>query len=132
MPNPRKPRALKLLEGTDRPSRDYPEPEFPAVEGAEPPDWLVSDDALAEWSRCTELLESTGVLTEGDLTALAHMCALHGEVVNLVRAGLTPTAADRTQLRLYLTEFGMTPASRSKAGGGVKKKAANPFSALTG
>lgn len=130
MPNPRKPRQLKVIEGTLRRDRDYPEPEFPVVEGARPPDWLNGPEALAEWDRLTALLESSRVLTQADLTALAHLCNLHGACVKLYRAGMEPTAAQLTQLRLMLAEFGLTPASRSKAGTAAPKDQKNPFQAL--
>lgn len=130
MPNPRKPRQLKVIEGTLRRDRDRPEPEFPTVEGAEAPDWLTGPEALAEWKRLTALLEATRVLTEADLTALAHLCNLHAACVKMYRAGMEPTAAQITQLRLMLAEFGLTPASRSKAGAVAPDRKANPFQKL--
>lgn len=130
MPNPRKPRALKVLEGTQRKDRDRAEPEFPPVSGAAPPDWLSTTDAVTEWRRLAALLEATRVLTEGDLTALGHLCNLHGACVKLYRAGMQPTAAELTQLRLGLAEFGLTPASRSKAAPAWTAKKSNPFQNL--
>lgn len=119
MANRRKPDKLKLLEGTARPGRMHPEVEYPAVESAAaapPPDWLDGPEAAAEWRRVTELLAPTRVLTVADLTILGHFCNLHAACVKQYRASLRPTAADLTQLRLYATEFGLTPASRSRAG----------------
>ena len=130
MANPRKPRALKVLQGTNRPSRDRPEPEFPPADDVQQPDWLSSPDAVAEWKRLVPLLKATRVLTQGDLTTLGHLCNLHGDCVKLYRAGLSPLAAQLTQLRLYLAEFGLTPASRAKAAPAGAGKKANPFKAL--
>lgn len=132
MPNPRKPRSLKVLEGTLRPARDYPEPDFNTVSAdeASPPDWLSTADAVAEWNRLVTLLTASRVLAEGDMTALGHLCNLHGNCVRLYRANMEPTAAQLTQLRLLSAEFGLTPSSRSKAGtvgDGAKK---NPFRKL--
>ena len=131
MPRARKPAAMKLLHGTTRKDRERPEPEFPVVKDLiDPPDWLVGTDAAAEWKRIVALLLPSSVLTDGDLTALGHLCNLHGAIVSLYRANRYPDSAALTQLRLYLAEFGMTPASRSKAApvGGGKKK--NPFTDL--
>ncbi len=131
MPRQRKPHGMKVLHGTDRPDRDKAEPEFPVIEcEIDPPDWLCGPDAVNEWRRIVALLLPTRVLTDGDVTALGHLCNLHHACVTLYRAKLQPHAATLTQLRLYLAEFGMTPASRSKAnpvGGGQKK---NPFTDL--
>lgn len=130
MPNPRKPQRLKVLEGTARPDRDYGEPELPEAEDLSAPDWLVGPDAVGEWDRLTAVLGSVRVLSEGDRTALGHLCNLHGRCVRLWRAGEAPTAAELTQLRLYFTEFGLTPASRSKAGQIGEAESANAFNQL--
>lgn len=130
MPNPRKPTALKLLEGTARPDRARVEAELPEASDTSPPDWLTTDEARAEWARVVALLTPVRVLSAGDLSALGHLCQLHGECVRLWREGAGgPTAAQLTQLRLYWGEFGLTPASRSKAGvlGGEKKSAFSEF-----
>jgi phage terminase small subunit len=132
MPARRTSNHLKALRGTDRPDRMREEPEFPAVSGeTPPPDWLTSPEAVAEWRNKVKLLSEAGVLTEASLTPLAHYCNMHAAAVRQWRAGMNPTAAELTQLRLMATEFGFTPASASKAGGGGgKKKAENPFRAL--
>ena len=130
MANPRKPRALKLLEGTNRKDRDRPEPEFPPATNTDTPDWLIDIDARKEWDRLSALLRSTRVLTEGDLTTLGHLCNLHAACVAQYRANIHPHAATLTQLRLFLAEFGLSPASRSKAsqvGSDAKK---NPFTSI--
>lgn len=130
MPNRRKPDRLKILEGTDRPGRMHPEPEFPVVESPaeiDPPDWLTGPEAVKEWRHVTELLIPVRVFTEGDITALGHLCNLHAECVALYRLSKSPTGAQLTQLRLYLTEFGLTPASRSRAGT-VASGMRSPFS----
>ncbi|NUO63940.1 MAG: P27 family phage terminase small subunit [Gemmatimonadaceae bacterium] len=130
MANPRKPRAFKLLQGTDRKDRRQPEPEFPTLDDAPPPAWLLNDDARAEWNRLVGLLVPTRVLTEADITALGHLCNLHGECLRLYRASIAPHAATLTQLRLYLAEFGMTPASRGRAQPAGSGQPKNKFAQL--
>ena len=127
MSNPRKPASLLRLEGTHRPDRHGPEVEFPAVDRADRPDWLVGPEAVALWDELFALLSGVRLLSKADKLALGTLCNLHATCVKLYRAGMEPTAAQLTQLRLYMVEFGMTPASRSKASpvGGSEKE--NPF-----
>ena len=130
MANRRKPNALKVLEGTDRKDRHKPEAEFPPIESGKPipaPDWLISPEAVAKWKSATVLLANVGVLTHADLDELAHYCNLHAQAVSIWRAGMAPTAAETTQRRLLATEFGLTPASRHKAGKAGNGAEANPF-----
>jgi phage terminase small subunit len=126
----RKPQALKVLQGTDRPCRNYPEPEFPAPASTDPPDWLAGPEAVAEWGRIVGILDPARVLTAGDLTLLGHLCNMHDSAVRRWRSGLAPLAADLTQLRLVYAEFGLTPASRSKAGVVPKDQKGNAFTRL--
>ena len=111
----RKPHALKVLQGTDQPCRRRPEPERPQPTDTDPPAWLVTPEAVDEWNRIVGLLVPARVLTAGDMTPLGHLCNMHGNAVKLCLAGVAPTASDMTQLRLMYAEFGLTPASRSKA-----------------
>ena len=114
MPNPRKPKALKKLEGTDRPDRDYGgEPEFPEATSLDPPSSLISPAAEQLWSKLVGLLKPVGVISEGDLEPLLHLCNLHGQCTRLWESGMSPTAAQLTQLRMFFREFGLTPGSRS-------------------
>lgn len=114
--NKPKPNALKLLQGTDRPDRTRVEVDLPLARDLSAPDTLVSPEAIKTWKRLVGILEPVRMLSDGDLIALEQLCNLHGECVSLWRAGRGgPTAAQLTQLRLLLVEFGLTPASRSKA-----------------
>lgn len=130
MPARRTSNHLKALRGTDRPHRLREEPEFPPASSTLPPDWVTDPVALAEWEHKVDLLSSAGVLNAACLTVLGHYCNMHAAAVARWNAGDPPLAADLTQLRLMATEFGFTPASRSKAGGGGKKESANPFQKL--
>ena len=133
MANPRKPTALKVLEGTERKDRMNPaEPRFLPTEEADAPDWLNGPVALAEWYRLRDVLEGQRVLTEADLTALGHLCNLHGKCVEKWRLGSQPTAAELTQLRMFYVEFGLTPASRAKVSSAGEAKGKNAFAELTG
>ncbi len=124
-----RPHGLKLLDGTAKPG-DEPDVELPEPEDGTPPNWLDTSDALEEWDRLYALLVDTRVLTQGDLSALAHLCKLHGKVVALYRAGEFPNSSQIQQLRTYYNEFGLTPASRArvKPAGRAEKK--NPFAGL--
>jgi phage terminase small subunit len=115
MPARRTPNAQKQLAGTIQPCRAREEADFPAPASTDPPDWLINPEAVTEWKHRTTLLQAAGVLTDADLTMLAHYCNLHAKTVGKWRANVEPTAAELTQLRLLATEFGFTPASRSKA-----------------
>lgn len=130
MPRPRKPTRLKVLEGTDRPDRAHPEPDIPEASDLSAPDWLNGPDAADLWTKLAGLLGKVRVLSEGDLDALGHLCNLHGRCVRLWRAGESPTAAELTQLRMLFGEFGLTPATRSKAGQLGKEHDENPFNKL--
>ena len=130
MGNRRKTNAQKALEGTDRKDRHRTEAEFPPIESGEPlpvPDWLISPEAVAKWESTTALLANAGVLTHADLDELAHYCNMHAQAVKQWRADLAPTAAENTQRRLLGTEFGLTPASRSKPGKVASSTEPNPF-----
>lgn len=131
MPARRTPNALKVLHRTDRPDRMRDEVNFPTPASTDPPDWLIDAEAVREWREKVALLEAAGALTQAGLSLLGQYCNMHAAAVKQWRAGLAPTAADLTQLRLMATEFGFTPASRSKIGSGAKSKA-NPFQELTG
>ena len=127
MPARRTSNRMKVLTGTDRADRMHDEPDLPIAEEFEPPEWLSSPAARQEWDRLVGLLSPARILTEGDLSALGHLCNLHGACVKLYQAGMAPTAAQLTQLRLLLGEFGLTPASRSNAGVAEQKERGNPF-----
>lgn len=98
-----------------------------------PPDHL-DPIALAEWARMMPLLLARGVMTEGDRPALALYCSAFERYVLACRSirklGLVietdlggskanpalgvAKGAEATMIRV-LAEFGLTPASRSKA-----------------
>ena len=109
MGNPAKPTALKLLEG-NRGHRtipdDNPEPE-PVDIFPEPPEWL---DLIAreEWNERGPQLFDMGVLTTVDLPAFEFYCYLYS------KSKQDPNNQNLQQLRMFMNEFGITPASRGK------------------
>jgi len=158
MPAGRKklPTKFHVLNGTDRPCRrneDEPQPEImPAI--PLPPDFL-SYSAKEEWGVMAEKLHKAGLLTEIDHSALALYCQAWGEFKDaqkeiygdeengLQGKGFTTVSDKGNELQhplvgishnamqlahKFLTEFGMTPASRSKTKGAAPPKNKNKFS----
>jgi len=127
------PSALKILRGLPgkrKLSVDEPQP-APVVD-LTPPAWLPPD-AQAEWLRVAPMLERNRVLTEMDLDALCFYCSEFAKWrfanTQIAKFGMvikgkgdfpmvTPYSrlADKhmTQMRAFLTEFGMTPSSRAR------------------
>lgn len=129
---PPKPAELKVIEGTFRPDRVAPYRPRPKVEIPSCPSWL-GREAKREWRRITPHLEKLGLITQVDRSALAAYCqAYHrwweaekliaehgltfttpkGYVQQRPEVGIANTALK--QMRMFLTEFGLTPASRTK------------------
>jgi P27 family predicted phage terminase small subunit len=125
------PTHLKVLRGNPG-KRPLHENEPTPEPGAAMPTWL-SPAAAAHWPAIAERLEKAGVLTVLDQTALAMYCeafarwrhatdhvAQHGPVIvspsGLARRSPHLVIADRAseQMVRLLTEFGMTPSSRSR------------------
>lgn len=134
MPGPsKKPAVVKSLRGTKRKDRAQPEPEVsldPLTELPDAPDWLPNSHAVKEWERLGPILISLGLLTDASLSPFAHMCALHGKVLQLWNAGETPTGHLYSQYLKFCDGFGLTPASLGKVGAGTggQKKPGNKFS----
>lgn len=127
MPKKRLPRGVKVMRGTDQPSRrgaDLVEM-VPAEGDFPPPDWFATTEAVAEWERLVPILRGLKVLTSGDLGPLAILCALYGDVTKKWEAGITPTASLVAQLRAMYSDFGLNPASRLSAP--PKSGTVNPF-----
>jgi len=116
MGNPRKPNHLKSVAGTGRPDREVVNVvDLPLVEQIpEAPSWMPNSHAVMEWDRMVPILMANRLLTEGGLTALAHMCALHGKIVQLYAAGESPTASMCGTLRTMHNDFGLTPVAQGK------------------
>lgn len=134
---PRKPEALKVLEGTsraDRANNDAPEPAV--TRGAIPPDFL-DEMAKAEWSRIVPELEQLGIMSNIDIALVASYCTSVSELaeasIQIEANGYVYEATsdkghtvqrkspwievrNKAIMNIVKTscEMGMTPASRSK------------------
>jgi len=117
MPGPgKKPASLKLVAGTARKDRE-PESlvEFEVVSSVpSAPDWLPNAHAVKEFERLAPILHANKLLTEAGVQALAHLCALHGKIVQLYAAGEAPVASMVSQYRGLISDFGLTPVAQGK------------------
>ena len=127
-----KPTALKILEGNPggrKLNENEPKPR-PLVPDC--PRWL-SGKARKVWEKLAPMLGNMGVLTEADEIALAVTCSLYARYKDLERIidkkgytgkssksgkrAMPELAMSRDCLRLlksFLSEFGLTPSSRSR------------------
>lgn len=129
-----KPTALKVLEGDRgkgrRPLNDR-EP-IPPKTILKCPDWLLPE-AKKEWKRLSSALEAMGVLTMADLSAFSGYCQAyarwkeaeefitqHGSIFKTPSGYVqqVPQVSIAQQnlkiMQSFCTEFGLTPASRSR------------------
>jgi P27 family predicted phage terminase small subunit len=129
---PRKPTVLKVLEGNPgkRPlpkNEPKPEPLAPKCPAH------LDKAAKREWKRVVDLLEPLGLVNKLNMAALAAYCQVYSrwvEAEGMIRKHgmlvktpngypqLSPfmTVANRCldQMKSYMVEFGMTPASMSR------------------
>jgi P27 family predicted phage terminase small subunit len=135
-----KPTALRILEGT---AKGPPKREPSAPVGVPPmPERLKVDEiAMAKWHELAGILSRMGVLTTGDGEALATLCEVHsaeqscllqlragGAVMHTDLGGVKPNPAGPLYRSLVamkaslLSEFGLTPSSRTKLATQVEVK----------
>lgn len=127
----RKPTALKVIEGTDRPDRANPnEPKAPPGDVSEPPE--LAGYALECWRDLAPLLTEMGLLDLSSARMLVALCEAYAdwrEAVDDIAAKGAYYEVNERQLsrpavgvrekawrryHLGLTEFGLTPASRAR------------------
>lgn len=127
-----KPTKLKVLHGTDQPSRINPNEPEPGNDAVRMPDGL-SPDAQECWKDVSKHLLEAGVLTNMDIHALMLYCEAYarwkGANDMVVRYGTiiktkngnavqSPYLAIANkgfdQLTKLMSEFGMTPSSRTR------------------
>lgn len=136
MPNPRTPTTLKVLRGTDRKDRSNPaEPKVGLVSAtAQPPDWLGERGRRA-WADILPLLRGMKVMTLADPVALGLLCDALAEYVEaravVIENGATYWTKGKSEMlrkrpeveiaadawrraKIMLSEFGLTPAARSR------------------
>ena len=128
-----KPDAVKALAGTLRAGRvNDAQPSLPALVTAPRCPSHLKGEARKVWGKVGKLLANMGVLTEADLHALEAYCVVFARWqdaeaqlgtygVMLSRDGqLFPSPYLRIaedclkQMRAWMTEFGITPSSRSR------------------
>lgn len=141
----KKPTKLKVLHGTfrkDRSNENEPDPESHIPEA---PDHL-SKEALIEWGRITNELKKLGLITNIDMVALSIYCQIWGRVVKYEKivsekGELYKTTNGNIQLspamwvlnkaieqsHKFLTEFGLSPASRAKVTATKTAKKEDPW-----
>lgn len=126
----RKPAVLKAVSGTQRNDRDIPPSiELPTVSAVpDAPDWLPNMHAVKEWNRLAAILTANKLLTEGGISALGMLCALHGKLVQLWAAGEAPTGHMMAQYRALINDFGLTPVAQGKVKPVGAEKEDNKFS----
>ena len=132
-----KPTAIKRLEGNPgkRPLNIY-EPK-PPKKAPMCPNWL-DEEAQREWHRLSKIMETMGVLTEADMAMFAIYCDAyskwkdatdfinqHGQIFQ-TPSGYMQQVPQVSIAQTYgklmskiATEFGLTPASRSRIIAGV-------------
>jgi P27 family predicted phage terminase small subunit len=147
-----KPTHLKLLQGKPghrQLNENEPQPEELDAQ-PEPPSHL-SGEARAEWDRAYPILARNRLITEADLTAFAAYCQAYGRwqqaeselakqgSIVLAPSGFpiqNPYLAVSNKavehMHKFLTEFGMTPSSRSRVQVAGTGKKTNKFAALSG
>jgi phage terminase small subunit len=119
--NPRKPTALKVLNGSDahHPERRNPqEPKGTVLsEVPLPPAYMpLVGRARKAWNDLAARAIALGVLTDADLPALASVCRDFAEYENARRDGEAWRRADAAKRRYDagLRSFGLTPSDRSR------------------
>lgn len=133
---PKKPTRLKVIEGTFRADRAVTNEAQPEIALPQPPEHL-SEGALLEWNRIAHELFTIGLLSRIDRAALAAYCEAWSDWVDACRLCVTKDGQDRKVIKTamgnfienpyytikkrsaeimhkFLTEFGMTPASRAR------------------
>ena len=141
-----KPTALKELAGNPgKRAMNRNEPKFSGLPTCPP---HLDKAAKTEWKRISKELSAVGLLTAVDRAALAAYCQCWSRwvaaeesiretslVVKSAKSGypiqnpfvaIANTALDL--MKKFLTEFGLTPASRSRLSVDADKSSADPFS----
>lgn len=122
------PTGLKVLRGTDRPDRETPDaPEYDLLEEFPEAPLHLNVDGREMWHNLGNQLVKAGVLQVVDLYALEQLCASWQMIRKKVKAEMEITAAENNAMKAQFSEFGMTPASRSKVTSGGEKKKRNRF-----
>lgn len=144
MGRPRKPTILKIVKGTEKPSRVNPDEPKPDASIPKAPHFL-SKHGRQHWNEVAPLLCDMGLMSELYSPAFAMYCQHYGLFVkaqymlrkkgetettsngNLIQSpwvGISNTAANNAKGLLSL--FGLTPADISKVSGRKEKEKEDP------
>jgi phage terminase small subunit len=117
---PARPAALKLLNGrtadTDSGGRKVEAPVALARSAPEPPEWLDAE-AAAEWDRIVPELARMRLLATIGRSTIAAYCTTWSQYVEMVELYRLNRAAPREmmalskELRMWATQYGLTPSS---------------------
>lgn len=139
MGRPKKPTALHVLNGNPSKKKSLGEGEPkppPVIDAPKPPSWL-SKHAKKEWKRLAPVLVRVGLLTEADIGSFVMLCQAYGKweeyerdiqkngsTYIYINKGGGENEVERPQTKLahkayeryksLCTEFGVTPASRTR------------------
>lgn len=106
-----KPPDLKVISGTDEPSRRR-EPLVTALPGeAVKPKWLAGRAAKI-WADKIATYQARGQNVVGCEAALAQYCSLEAAIIDQYRKKTVPPVAQITAFRMLAAEFFDTPASQ--------------------
>lgn len=134
-----KTKASHVLRGTFRGDRHDDSSIVVPISGAPEPPRPLTGEALAEWGRVTAHLSSTGAISKVDSAILYQYCRLHADAEMIqakldelespffdkfsmdgagiepkVHPGFARVESMRAKIRMFLVEFGLTPASRGR------------------
>ena len=145
------PTNLKVVKGTARKNRINKNEPKPKVKIGDPPEYLKGY-ALEFWNKFVEDMEDSGIITGLDEPALELLCKQYhrwrileekledyeeqgftdvtsnGNVVQHALAGMANAASKR--LQSLLSEFGITPSSRSNITKVKSEKGNNPWQGM--
>ena len=136
------PTQLKIAKGTLRKDRQRPdEPQAPRGIPQMPERLACDAVAVEKWQELSVVLDGIGVLTTSDGEALATLCELHsaeqaclrelrevGPTIHTDLGGVKPNPAGSLYRSIaalktsMLSEFGLTPSSRTKVGSAKEKQ----------
>jgi len=111
---PKKPNHLKVLTGSRQPKNENTV-DLPLVdEVPKAPFWLPNQHAVDEFNKLATMLHANKLLTEGGVSALGHLCALHGKLVEIWESGECPTGHMLAQYRNLVNDFALPPVAQGK------------------
>jgi len=129
-PGPKpKPTELRVLDGDHHKSRynlSEPRPGSLLDADAIPPRVQNLPEALEMWQFLAPKLVTMGIAGDVDRYALEALC------VTYAMWGLKPSVQMTTKLQAMLSEFGLTPSSRTRLVGALPREQESPMAKLLG